>query len=136
MSLRGIVLAITVLASHSAVPAQVSASRSSFETFEVATIKPAAPEELNAGRYMRMQSAHRFQLRNYTVDGLIAAAYDLNPKAISGGPAWAESDRYEVIAVTPGELRPSYDDQMRMLRNLLSDRFNFKFRREKFGPTS
>jgi uncharacterized protein (TIGR03435 family) len=78
-----------------------------------------------------MQSAHRFQARNYTVNGLIAAAYDLNPKAIAGGPGWAETDRYDVIAATPGELRPVYDDQMRMLRKLLNDRFNFQFHRGK-----
>jgi uncharacterized protein (TIGR03435 family) len=78
-----------------------------------------------------MQSAHRFQAKNYTVNGLIAAAYDLNPKMISGGPAWAETDRYDVIAATPGELRPTYEDQMRMLRKLLSDRFNLRFHRKK-----
>ena len=94
----------------------------------MATIKPTAPEDINGGRYIRMQSAHRFQVKNYTVDGLIAAAYDLNPKAISGGPAWAETDHYEVIAVTPGELRPLYDDQMRML---LNDRLNLRFHRGK-----
>ena len=50
---------------------------------------------------------------------------------ISGGPAWVETDRYDVIAATPGDPRPSYDDQMRMLRKLLSDRFNLKFHRKK-----
>jgi len=32
--------------------------------------------------------AHRFQAKNYTAKGLIAAAYNLNPRAITGGPAW------------------------------------------------
>ena len=96
-------------------------------------MKPTAPEETgpNTGRYIRMQSAHQFQAKNYTVTGLIAAAYDLNPKMISGGPAWAETDRYDLIAATPGDLRPSYDDQMRMLRKLLTDRFNLTFHRKK-----
>ena len=105
-------------------------ARPVFETFEVATIKPASSEDARAGRYIRMQSAHRFQAKNYTVNGLIAAAYDLNPRMISSGPAWAESDRYEVIAATPGDQRPTYDDQMVMLRKLLADRFNFTFHRE------
>jgi uncharacterized protein (TIGR03435 family) len=78
-----------------------------------------------------MQSAQRFQARNYTVNGLIAAAYDLNPKMISGEPAWLRTDRYNVVAKTPGEMRPSYDDQMRMLRKLLDDRFNLRFHRGK-----
>jgi uncharacterized protein (TIGR03435 family) len=107
------------------------ATRPGFEAFEVATIKPAGPDDARAGRYIRMQSAHRFQVENYTVNGLIAAAYDLNPKAISGGPAWADSDRYEIIAATPGDLRPTYDEQMTMLRKLLAERFSLRFRREK-----
>jgi uncharacterized protein (TIGR03435 family) len=135
MSLRHIAIAITILTISSVDSpvsgAQTSATRPSFEAFEVATIKPEAPQDANAGRYIRMQSAHRFQAKNYTVSGLIAAAYDLNPKAIAGGPGWAETDRYEVIAATPGELRPVYDDQMRMLRKLLNDRFNLKFHRGK-----
>jgi uncharacterized protein (TIGR03435 family) len=135
MSLRVIALALTVLAISSVVSsirgAQAVPSRPSFDAFEVATIKPAAPEDLNGGRYIRMQSAHRLQVKNYTINGLIAAAYDLNPKAISGGPAWAETDRFDVIAATPGELRPLYDDQMRMLRKLLNDRLDLRFHRGK-----
>jgi len=102
-----------------------------FSSFEVATIKPSAPDDGKAGRYIRMQSAHRFQVRNYTANGLIAAAYDLNPRAISGGPTWSGSDRYEIIAVAPGDLRPTYDEQMIMLRALLAERFNLTFHREK-----
>src|SRR5438067_9759221 len=75
--------------------------------------------------------AHRFQAKNYTVKGLIAAAYNLNPRAITGGPAWIESDRYEIMAATPGEARPTFDDQMAMLRQLLGDRFSLTFHREK-----
>ena len=133
MSLRHFLSLITILAiSSSALPLSLTAAQttaSSFEAFDVATIKLAAPEDLRAGRYIRMQSAHRFQAKNYTAKGLIAAAYDLNPKMISGGPGWQETDHYEVLAVTPGELRPSYDDQMRMLRKLLNDRFSLQFHR-------
>ena len=135
MSLRPVALVITILAISSVespvTAAQTASTRPSFEAFEVATIKPVAPQDASPARYIRMQSAHRFQAKNYTVNGLIAAAYDLNPKAIAGGPGWAETDRYDVIAETPGELRPIYDDQMRMLRKLLNDRFNFQFHRGK-----
>lgn len=105
--------------------------RPGFDSFEVATIKPAMPDEAPRGRFIRMQSAHRFEVRNYTANGLIAAAYDLNPKAISGGPAWNSVDRYNIIAESPGELRPTYNEQMNMLRQLLAERFNFAFHREK-----
>ena len=29
----------------------------------------------------------------------IAAAYDLNPRTISGGPAWIGTDHYDILAV-------------------------------------
>jgi uncharacterized protein (TIGR03435 family) len=116
--------ALAALATIPLLPAQ-------FDAFEVATIKPAAPQDEHAGRYIRMQSAHVFQAKNYTVHGMIAAAYDLNPRAISGGPAWVGSQPWEIIARTPGEKRPTWDDQMAMLRTLLSERFNLSFHREK-----
>ena len=102
-----------------------------FDAFEVATIKPTDPDDVNPGRYIRMQSAHIFQVKNYTVNGLIAAAYSLTPRAISGGPSWTESEHYEIIAKTPGDPRPTWDDQMAMLRQLLADRFGLTIHREK-----
>jgi uncharacterized protein (TIGR03435 family) len=119
----------TGLLLHAQLPQQ-PAARNAFEAFDVATIKLVPQEDAKAGRYIRMQSDHRFQAKNYTISGLIAAAYNLTPRAISGGPAWAESDRYDVIGATPGELRPTYDDQMTMLRKLLTDRFNLTFHHE------
>jgi uncharacterized protein (TIGR03435 family) len=120
----GLALLVGVLATAQTI-------RPVFSAFEVATIKPAGPDDPRAGRYIRMQSAHRFEAKNYTVNGLVAAAYDLNPRAISGGPAWSGSDRYEIIAVAPSDLRPTYDEQMVMLKKLLADRFNLTFHREK-----
>jgi uncharacterized protein (TIGR03435 family) len=62
---------------------------------------------------------------------MIAAAYNLNSREISGGPEWLESDHYDIVAVTPGEVRPTRDEQMAMLRNLLADRFKLAFHREQ-----
>jgi len=77
-----------------------------------------------------MQDAHRFVAKNYTLKLLIAAAYDLTPEAVFGGPAWVASDRYDILAVTPGSVRPSRDRQMEMLRSLLAERFNLTFHRQ------
>jgi uncharacterized protein (TIGR03435 family) len=110
--------------------AQTAAPRPKFETFEVATIKPVDPNA-KAGRYITMQGNNHFIEKAYTLKLLIAAAYDLNPKAISGGPGWIESDHYDIVAVTPGEIRPTHDEQMSMLRSLLSDRFKLTFHREQ-----
>jgi uncharacterized protein (TIGR03435 family) len=109
--------------------AQTPSPRPAFDAFEVATIKPAPPEE--QGRFIRMESAHRFFAKSYTLRGLVAAAYNLTPRAISGGPSWTDSDKYNVLAATPGEVRPNPDEQMTMLRNLLADRFQLTFHRER-----
>ncbi len=99
------------------------------QSFEVATVRPEDPEF--KGRYIRMQSANRFQARKYTVKGLIGAAYNLHPDAILGAPVWAESEGFEIVAQTPGAVKPTLDEQMAMLRKLLADRFGLAFRREQ-----
>ena len=77
-----------------------------------------------------MENDHRFVARNYTLKLLLAVAFDLNAKAVSGGPAWMETDRYDVVAVTPGSVRPTPEQQRAMLRALLVERFGLTFHRE------
>jgi uncharacterized protein (TIGR03435 family) len=107
-------------------PASQSASA---PAFEVATIKPVE-SDAQKGRYIVMQGVNRFVEKDYTLKLLIAAAYDLNPHAISGGPGWIESDHYDILALTPGDTRPDHEQQMAMLRTLLADRFKLTFHRE------
>jgi uncharacterized protein (TIGR03435 family) len=102
----------------------------SFDSFEVATIKPSAPDD-RAGRFIRMESANRFVAKNQTVALLLAAAYNLPERLVSGGPAWVVSDRFEIVAATGSGVRPSLDEQMSMLRKLLADRFQLTFHRER-----
>jgi uncharacterized protein (TIGR03435 family) len=116
--------------------AQVPASGAARDTaqvaapaFEVATIKPVAPDA-KGGRYIIMQGQNRFVAKYYTLKLMIAAAYDVSPKAISGGPGWMDSDHYDIAAVTPGTDRPSRDEQMAMLRDLLVERFQLAMHRE------
>jgi uncharacterized protein (TIGR03435 family) len=97
--------------------------------FEVATIKPTPPD-WHGGRYYRMESAHQFEARNYTLKYLVSVAWSVSPKAISGGPAWVDADSYDILAKAPGEKRPTVDEQMKMLQSLIVDRFHLTFHRE------
>lgn len=97
--------------------------------FEVASIKPSPAAA--TGRWIRMTSAQQFAANNHTLKTLIAAAYNLNPRAISGGPAWVDSEHFDIVAKTPGEPPPNLDQQMAMLRKLLADRFQLTFHREQ-----
>jgi uncharacterized protein (TIGR03435 family) len=108
--------------------AQAPAPRPAFDAFEVATIKPTALD--SRARYIRMQSVNRFYATGFTLHALVAAAYSLSPRAISGAPAWSDSERYDILASTPGDVQPNLDEQMAMLRKLLTDRFQLDFHRE------
>ena len=119
----------TLAISACAMFAQSPAPRPKFDAFEVATVKPVDSDS-KSGRFITMQGTNRFVEKDYTLKLLIAAAYDLNPRTISGGPAWIGTDHYDILAVTPGDVRPDHDEQMTMLRSLLADRFKLTFHRE------
>src|SRR5271170_1174428 len=124
----GLIIAATAA---SGLFAQSPAARPKFDEFEVATVKPTNLDWPAGGRYMRMQTAHQFVARNYTLRVILAAAYNLTSKAISGGPAWVDDDRFDILAEAPGDVRPNTVEQMSMLRKLLSERFNLSFHHEE-----
>jgi uncharacterized protein (TIGR03435 family) len=107
---------------------QTPAARPKFDAFEVATVKRADPDERS--RLLMMQGDHKFIGKNFTLKLLIAAAYDMNPVTISGGPEWVGSEHFDIVAVTPGDVRPTRAEQMTMLRGLLTERFKLTFHRE------
>jgi len=111
----------------SSVAAQRS-RRPIFEAFEAATIKRTDPD--SRGKYIRMSGLNRFQANGFTLNALVAAAYALTPRAISGEASWINSDRYDIAALTPGDVQPNLDEQMAMLRKLLADRFQLTYHRE------
>src|SRR5665213_89925 len=104
---------------------QSPAKRPAFDAFEVATIKPTAPD--SRARYIRMQSVNRFYATGFTFQALVAAAYSLTPRAISGGPAWTDSDRYDILASTPGGVQPSSTTRWRCCGSSSPTDFNSPF---------
>ena len=124
--MRKVVAMIVVGCSLSAVPQE---ARPPFDSFEVATVK-LVEADAKAGRMFRMNGTHRWVATNFTVQSLIALGYDMNPRTISGGPAWVESQHFNIEAVTPGDVAPTRLEQMQMLRALLVDRFGLRFHRQ------
>jgi len=124
---RRIAVAALVLSVAGAL-AQTPAARPPFDQFEVATVKPV-DADAKAGRFFKMDGPHRWVATNFTLKNLIALAYDLNPRTISGGPGWIETQAFNIEAVTPGDVAPVRLEQMRMLRALLVERFGLKFHR-------
>ena len=128
--MRGILAGILMAVASVAVAQGPAARESGAPAFEVATIKPAPPDT-KAGRYITMQGTNHFVAKYYTLKLMIAAAYNLSPKVISGGPTWIESDHFDILALTPGDARPTQPEQMAMLRALLTERFKLSFHREE-----
>ncbi len=110
--------------------AQQQPQRPQFEAFEVATVRPVEPGQ-KAGRFFKMNGPHRWIATNFTLENLIALAYDLNPKTISGGPEWMDTQHFNIEAITPGDVAPTRPEQMQMLRALLVERFHLTFHRQE-----
>jgi uncharacterized protein (TIGR03435 family) len=103
--------------------------RPKFDAFEVATVRPV-DADAKSGRMFRMDGAHRWVATNFTLQALVALGYDMNPRTISGGPDWMDTQHFNIEAVTPGDVAPTRLEQMQMLRALLVERFALKFHRQ------
>jgi uncharacterized protein (TIGR03435 family) len=95
--------------------------------YEVATIKPSPPDQ--QGRGFTLQGRH-LVARNFTVEGLIALAYNLHPKQLSGGPEWLTTDHFDLDVLPDQQGLPSLDQARGIVRKLLADRFALKFHDE------
>lgn len=99
-------------------------------SFEVATIKPAAPidmqkfaADMRAGtvpKFGPQIGASRANYNNMQLNGLIAIAYNVRLYQIDG-PSWLNDQRYDIEATMPEGA--TKNDAPAMLRALLEDRF-------------
>jgi uncharacterized protein (TIGR03435 family) len=108
-------------------------------TFDVVSIKPAAPNQQAFG--IRVQQGGGLFLRNITVNQMVAFAYNVRDFQVFGGPAWADTEHFDIVAKQDGQgidipnlteaQRESHFDQMRhRVRWILSDRFQLKVHRD------
>src|SRR5687768_16019893 len=107
-----VVLGVVVISSA----AQISDPKLAFE---VASVKPAAKEEL--GSEVRTDPGGRLTITNVPLRAMIMYAWQLNRSQISGSKGWMESQGYNITAksdrvVTDAEVKG-------MLRTLLVERF-------------
>ncbi len=101
-------------------------------TFEVASIKPAAPQamgriQMGGGGGPGTPDPGRIRFTNMPLRMLIMRAYDAQRFQVSG-PSWMDSDRFDVIAKVPHGA--TKEDARLMLQNLLADRFKLKLHKE------
>jgi uncharacterized protein (TIGR03435 family) len=96
-------------------------------SFEVATIKPSAPDQRGKGFGF---PGDRFRTRNTNLNDLIAFAYGLHAKQIVDAPPWFGTDLYDIEAKPDVEGRPNQKQMQTMLQKLLADRFKLTFRHD------
>jgi bla regulator protein BlaR1 len=69
-----------------------------------------------------------FRTENVTLKMLIQIAYDIRSEQIAGGPSWADSDLFIVLAKAPQGGSVSAENQQEVTRqriqNLLKERFH------------
>lgn len=109
-------------------PPPLRMAASAKPSFEVATIKPSDPDE--RGQIVTLRGTEVITT-NETVHDLINLAYWLHPKQVTGGPPWAESDKYDMAGKPDAPGQPNVDQMKMMIQKLLADRFQLKFHWEK-----
>ena len=97
-------------------------------TFEVATIKPSKPDAMGKGFRV---NGRRFTTLNTSLSDLMTFAYGLHARQITSGPAWMESDKYDLEAKPDGEGQPNETQWKTMVQKLLADRFKLTFHHDK-----
>lgn len=100
-------------------------------TFDVSTIKPTAPDTRGSSILVGRNGGNTFTTTNTSLKDLIIFAYGIHEKQLSGGPAWMESDRFDITAKPDTEGMPSVDQLRGMLQKLLVERFGLTFHTEK-----
>lgn len=91
--------------------------------FEAASVKASSGEQVR----MRREPG-RLAITNFSLRAMVRYAYDVQQIQISGGPAWVDSDRWDIVATAGREI--SEDERRRMLQTLLNERFKMTIRRE------
>ncbi len=109
-------------------PPPVRMAANANPAFEVATIKPSDPA--SKGQIVTLRGTEVITT-NTTVHDLINLAYWLHPKQLTGGPAWTESEKYDMTGKPDAPGQPNVDQMKMMIQKLLADRFQLKFHFEK-----
>ena len=100
-------------------------------SFEVATIKPSDPNARGQSIQVGRGGGNVFTTTNTTVADLMIFAYGLHAKQVTGGPAWFDSEKYDVTAKPDQAGGPNVTQLRTMVRKLLADRFQLTFHREQ-----
>ncbi len=96
--------------------------------FEAASVKPSNPDASDK-RISFQTNPGGVRIMNEQLNFLIPYAWKIAVYQVTGGPAWFDSSKYDIVARAPDG---SSEDQLKsMLQTLLVQRFGLKFHREQ-----
>lgn len=96
-------------------------------SFEVASVRPAPPGEMNRISVQMSTDEGRLSYNNPSLSDLIAIAYSVQHRQISG-PDWINDRRFDIEAKYPAGAKESQVPEM--LRSLLAERFGLRLHEE------
>lgn len=96
--------------------------------FEVAVVKAGDPYGHESG--LRLRSLSQIELPNVTLRSLVKMAYGVEDSTLVGGPKWAASELFSVVAKMPVGVPRTLANLRQMLTALLVQRFNLEFHSE------
>jgi uncharacterized protein (TIGR03435 family) len=110
-----------------AVAAMFGQSAMNPPAFEVASVK-AVPAASGKPLDFRTYPGGRLEVTNLTLKSILQLAYGVKGYQLTGGPAWLDTDRFDIVAKASGDA--SRAELLAMLQTLLADRFQLKVHRE------
>jgi uncharacterized protein (TIGR03435 family) len=93
--------------------------------FEVVSIKPTPQPPIRTGMF---PIPGTLTVGNYTLKRLILDSYRIKSYQLYGGPAWIDSEHYDIVGKAAGKANMS--EMSKMLIPLMADRFQLKIHRE------
>lgn len=135
LATMGVAAALGPVAIGSVHPASTSSQSQSipgaplfFENLVIQASKPSASPM--AGIFIKPGADGNsiLDVTNFSLLELIRYAYGLDMSQISGGPAWAGSEKYDISATLKGPI--DHDQVAREVRKLLADRFSLTVHKE------
>jgi uncharacterized protein (TIGR03435 family) len=117
VKLSALLIATSLLSSSAQTPAPRL-------TFDVVSIHPSNPDA-TSGRIKPIPGNHGYTAQYITVRLMIALMYKIPIQQVEGGPAWLDTERFDIEARADGP--HSIGDLHTMYQNLLVDRFGLRF---------
>ncbi len=101
--------------------------------FDVATIKPATPDERFT---ITVSSAGLVRTTGTSLYDLIKFAFDLHPAQLVGAPGWLEDEKFDITGRPDLPGRPSTPQMKQMMQKLFVDRLHLTVHHEKKEMTA